>query len=539
MDVADVHKMLNDQQDGLLKMMEEYKLRQRGMMQMIIDDVGIKQREMLDAIVEHVSGQQHELVREVSASVQAARPDIIEEVINETLLDELVEWIGNDTKREDAKYWLNGMKQHLRDKHGNYFRSDFDHLLEICMDAMDIPQSRGRLLGVRVQEFKIFLTNDFIDDAARNRLMWGCYGILNVGNARSHVSGLLSMHEQLQLCASVTALVECFPVLVQKTKEIARAKEREAEREAAADAEAAKARAAAEAARPPAWTSGSAFPPLEPSSAPSPLKAPVTPPTRSSQTRSSPPPGFSPPEKSPPPGLAIVKQNPESPPQSMEVRSTAAPRVVLPELRFYHDRPTSLPKETDRTKITIFMRMLNHMQKVPKANLCHRLAAHDNCAMSHSYMEVMTYNPCFKRLICRQESHYFSYNVEERHECVCIHVDTGLTWEWMDDLHQKRSLCPRGSRCRINRCLKSHSFEEVCWYNPAFKTRQCCVRAHQHYTEPPNDCPYYHETTGPNKDQRDYIYESDYVGRPVPMLFPERSHKPLADILDAMRRQNE
>jgi hypothetical protein len=175
----------------------------------------------------------------------------------------------------------------------------------------------------------------------------------------------------------------------------------------------------------------------------------------------------------------------------------------------------------------MFKRMLNHMEMVEKARLCHRLEPHDDCLRSHSYREVMTYNPLFKRLTCRQPSHYLSDNVNEPLDCVCIHVDTGLEWDWMDD--QKSKYCPRGSRCTSSRCLKSHSFEEVCWYNPVYKTRQCSA----HRSDPPPDCAFYHSAT----DQRDLYADADHVGRAERMLFPERTHMALADILDAMRLQ--
>ncbi|ETO79835.1 hypothetical protein F444_05551 [Phytophthora nicotianae P1976] len=219
---------------------------------------------------------------------------------------------------------------------------------------------------------------------------------------------------------------------------------------------------------------------------------------------------------------------------------TQAILALVPTFTWYHDKPTELPKESDRVRKAMFARMLNHMDELPKATLCPLLPGHDpTCPLSHTYMEVMTYNPLYKRLICRQPSHYWGSQIKEDDSCVCVHVDTGVTWEWMDE--SKRLYCLRGAKCTNIKCLKSHSFEEMCWYNPSYKIKRCTVRAHDHIARargtiaPPLDCSYYHIEEGKNADKREFTAEYDHVGMDVKMLFIERSHKSLADRLEALR----
>uniref|UniRef100_M4BSH6 Uncharacterized protein n=1 Tax=Hyaloperonospora arabidopsidis (strain Emoy2) TaxID=559515 RepID=M4BSH6_HYAAE len=244
-----------------------------------------------------------------------------------------------------------------------------------------------------------------------------------------------------------------------------------------------------------------------------------------------------------------TESQPKAPPQPPA--AVAAPQNEVPSqanlalvstFTLYHHRPTELPRESDRVRKAMFARMLNHMNSLPKATLCPLLPSHDpTCPLSHTYMEVMTYNPLYKRLVCRQPSHYWGSQVSEDESCVCLHIDTGLTWEWMDEARDKRMYCLRGAKCTNTKCFKSHSFEEMCWYNPSYKIKRCTVRAHDHIARargtiaPPLDCSYYHIEEGKNADKRDFTAEHDHVGKDVKMLFTERTHKPLADLLEAAR----
>ncbi|KAG1684216.1 hypothetical protein DVH05_011797 [Phytophthora capsici] len=257
------------------------------------------------------------------------------------------------------------------------------------------------------------------------------------------------------------------------------------------------------------------------------------------------------PVKSPsPPPLPSSAESPQKktlqPPAAFAIKQSDVPTqamlALVPEFTFYHDRPMELPKESDRVRKAMFARMLNHMDELPKATLCPLQPGHDpSCPLSHTYMEVMAYNPLYKRLVCRQPSHYWGSQIQEDESCVCVHVDTGVTWEWMDESRDKRLYCLRGAKCTNNKCLKSHSFEEMCWYNPSYKIKRCTVRAHDHIARargtiaPPLDCSYYHIEEGKNADKREFTAEYDHVGKDIKMLFIERSHKPLADRLEALR----
>ncbi|KAI9905870.1 hypothetical protein PsorP6_013559 [Peronosclerospora sorghi] len=241
------------------------------------------------------------------------------------------------------------------------------------------------------------------------------------------------------------------------------------------------------------------------------------------------------------PRKRLMQQSPNSSNKLPDVPSQAN-LTLAKSLKFYYDRPTELPKESDRVRKAMFARMLNHMNELPKAALCPLMPGHDDtCPLSHTYLEVMSYNPLFKRLVCRQTSHYWGSQIREDDTCVCLHVDTGLTWEWMDEARDKRFYCLRGAKCINPKCFKSHSFEEMCWYNPSYKIKRCTVRAHEHILRsrgtiaPPLDCSYYHIEEGKNADKRDFAVESDHVGKDVKMLFIERTHKPLADLLEALR----
>ena len=236
------------------------------------------------------------------------------------------------------------------------------------------------------------------------------------------------------------------------------------------------------------------------------------------------------------------KAAPQPPAAPQNEVPSQANLALVSTFTLYHHRPTELPRESDRVRKAMFARMLNHMNSLPKATLCPLLPSHDpTCPLSHTYMEVMSYNPLYKRLVCRQPSHYWGSQVTEDESCVCLHIDTGLTWEWMDEARDKRMYCLRGAKCINAKCFKSHSFEEMCWYNPSYKIKRCTVRAHDHIARargtiaPPLDCSYYHIEEGKNADKRDFTAEHDHVGKDIKMLFTERTHKPLADLLEAVR----
>lgn len=395
-----------------------------------------------------------------------------------------------------------------------------------------------------------------------NRVKWACYGVRTIGNARSHDATPLSDSEMLELCSCFSALGAAMPTL-------------------ALEFEVAKASAAP----PPSWmdeTEVSTAPSSTHSSADLStldqlcqlagsngsgsgnlerilqllamnLNANNGNGTQATETAPAPPPLPSLPLG--PQGLANgsrgwaqAASSEPIPVSRTGISGSQQPQVptqtalaAVPSFRFYHERPDELPKENDHIRLAMHARTLNHTRKLDKAKakLCQSQEGHDpSCQRSHSYLEVMRHNPHFKRLICRQPSHYWSSQVDEDNNCVCIHVDTGLPLEWFYD--DKRKYCIRGAKCTNNKCFKSHSLEEVCWYNPSYKTARCSVPAHnvtraRGTIAPPLDCNFYHIEVGKNADMRQYTDEDDHVGKEVKLLFLERTHKPLADALEVLR----
>ncbi|OWZ10312.1 hypothetical protein PHMEG_00016854 [Phytophthora megakarya] len=416
---------------ALSELLSDFEVKQRGLLLMAIDkavDKAMKkQGEMLDGIRTQVEARHRHAVDELRDEMTRTAPSIMDQVISKTLSVEnnagLVNWITEESTKNQALEYIFKLRSHLESGQGNAFRSDFEALLVVYMEFLQIPMLRGNRLNNRIEDFHeaLYIKADYNDDLVN--------------------------------------LVYRLPL---------------------------------------------------PLNAESPLM-------RGSQL----------------PAAFAVKQ--------VDV-PTQANLALVPSFVWYHDRPTELPKESDRVRKAMFARMLNHMDELPKATLCPLQADHDpTCPLSHTYIEVMTYNPLYKRLICRQPSHYWGSQIQEDDSCVCIHVDTGVTWEWMDEARDKRMYCLRGAKCTNSKCIKSHSFEEMCWYNPSYKIKRCTVRAHDHIARargtiaPPLDCSYYHIEEGKNADKREFTAEYDHVGKDIKMLFIERSHKPLADRLEALR----
>ncbi|KAG7397281.1 hypothetical protein PHYBOEH_000975 [Phytophthora boehmeriae] len=437
----------------------DFKTQQRELLLLAVDkaitSAIVNQSEMLDAVKSKVEARHRQAVDELRSELQKTQPSLLDQVIAQTLTVDLnpglTSWIQDQDKKDEARDCIKKLQEHLKGRQGNAFRSDFEALLVVYMDFLQIPMTRGARLNFRIEDFKEALHEKATDELLNlvYRVRWGCNGVRTIGNARSH---------------DATPLV--------------------------------------------GGTWGQ--PPL-PSDSGSPDK----------KSQLAPPADF-------------AKKETDKPSQAM--------LKLVPTFKFYYDRPTELPKENDRTRMAMFARMINHINALPKATLCPFLKGHDpTCPLSHTYLEVMTYNPLFKRLICRQTSHYWGNQIQEDENCACVHVDTGLTWEWMEESRDKRLYCPRGSKCTNNKCIKSHSFEEMCWYNPSYKTKKCEKRAHDYIIRsrgtmtPPLDCHYYHFEEGRNADKREFSIEDDHVGKPVKMLFIERSHKPLADALEALR----
>ncbi|RLN82852.1 hypothetical protein BBJ28_00019345 [Nothophytophthora sp. Chile5] len=634
-----------DQGLALDELLDDFKIDQRQLLRVAVDKVIETQSAILDVIKNKVEARHRQAVDELRDELRdelaRPQPSMLDTVINETLDAEknpgLVSWVGDDAKRDQALGFIIKLREHLLARQGNAFRSDFEALLVVYMEYLEIPME-GTGLGNRIHDFKAALHEmaDLHENAASTyglvnlvyRVRWACNGVRTIGNARSHDATPLSASEMLELCGCFSAIGAAMPDLALKfevckpppvappapqslSSDVNSTTNGTSGLDVAALVQHLQAggnggqvlmdmllqslaargvndnstvpspsfqetrvtqapplpplppgvngilRVSSPASPSPPDFNGSTSqsPPLLPGFNGSTSQAPPLPPGSNGsiggswiQPQPALPPSGSPQKRSPHPSPSGSPQKRYPPTQATgfamkqaDVPSVATLKLV-PSFKFYHDRPTELPKESDRVRMAMFARMRNHTIELPKATLCPFQQDHDaSCPFSHTYLEVMTYNPLFKRLICRQPSHYYSRQVQESDECVCIHVDTGLKWEWMEELRGKRTFCRLGAKCTNSKCIKSHSFEEMCWYNPSYKTRKCAVRAHDHIVRargtimPPLDCNYYHIEEGKNTDKREFNAEDDHVGRPVKMLFAERSHKPLADALEALR----
>ncbi|KAG3110885.1 hypothetical protein PI125_g9618 [Phytophthora idaei] len=119
-----------------------------------------------------------------------------------------------------------------------------------------------------------------------------------------------------------------------------------------------------------------------------------------------------------------------------------------------------------------YKQVLEHMELVPKARLCTKRENHDGvsaletCVESHSRLEVLEFNPLAMILKCpiaSGEGHRQSL-------CVFDH-DKGSIPKGF--LKEKKLLCEDFDACSNANCVKSHSFAEVCWFNPQFRVADC------------------------------------------------------------------
>lgn len=428
-------------------------------------------------------------------------------------------------------------------------------------------------------------------DTDVQRLTCALYCVKNVGNWASHNRGALGFFKQLELCGAMGAMAETLPHVwrmynrYKDAKDAASTKRQEQE-QAEAHAHAAVMAALSVSSPPlPPSSSSSSLPPGLMSSAswPSPRHSfSSDSPASSSPQRGiwassspSPPPssGYNSSSSAPlPPGLpsfplasdqrsmlmglsssAFAPPLPQSqppplppsqPPQQPSAVLTARPPspVVMPKrattpkpnYQFFYAKDDDIPQPDGRAKV-MFRAMLEHMRLVDKARLCQQGPAcpgraSGQCLESHTYQEVMTYNPLYKLLKCTQADHFSYVDVQEHSWCVCAHVDVGANTEWMNNytstgernLNSKGYLCEYRERCTNGRCYKAHSEVEVCWYNPFFRTKECEFGRSCHFGA---NCLALHE--GQQRRQP----TDGYVGLRTKMLFLERTHKAVAEKL--------
>ncbi|TMW65270.1 hypothetical protein Poli38472_007912 [Pythium oligandrum] len=509
----------------------------------VTDTVLTNQKIIKQQILERVANDHRTVLHDVMSQAIAQQPSTVEQVINNAFKNQggLVNWIQDDQDRQDALMVLSEMKKYVVNMRGNDCRSQFERLLPIYMRALGMT-SFPEECSARVMALQGFLLPGNQSDSdsrmdrpskvQRYRIIWACHGIRNVGNDRSHFSGDLTYDEQMEICASITALGRSLAPVAHSLRQ----------------AQFSEMAAIAVSASVP---SISPLPPTPPSlltskssngldshsesvaalfRASSLPNVTTSPPANTNRVAS--PPWSQSSSASP----SVPSSSPPLPPSPPSDPVPPPPAVMVPRrnFKFFYNRPSELPEWPAQNKMML-ARMLNHMKIVPGANLCEYSSKTScripNCSKSHSYLEVMRYNPLFKLLKCGKFEHFWENDVKEQ-ACVCAHVDTQVDIEWMST--HKTKLCHHGSKCTMRRCLKSHSFEEMCWYNPRYKTTPC---EYQNRCLHGELCNYYHYENGPQQDKRDVRTEDDYVGKPIKMLFIERTHTDVANALEALRRQ--
>lgn len=235
------------------------------------------------------------------------------------------------------------------------------------------------------------------------------------------------------------------------------------------------------------------------------------------------------PQSQPPQQSAVLTARPPSP--VVLPKRAVTPK---PNYHFYYTKDDDIPQPDGRAKV-MFRAMLEHMRLVDKARLCQQGLScpgrsSGQCPESHTYQEVMTYNPLYKLLKCTQPDHFSYVDVQEHSWCVCAHVDVGANTEWMNNytstgernLNSKGYLCEYRERCTNGRCFKSHSEVEICWYNPFFRTKECEFGRSCHFG---SNCLALHD--GQQRRQP----SDGYIGVKAKMLFLERTHKAVAEKL--------
>lgn len=323
-------------------------------------------------------------------------------------------------------------------------------------------------------------------DSEAQRLLGACFSILNIGNWASHNLDQLSFFKILEVCGAIGALSETLPSVYGSFRMLEQDRQDRIDRELAVAAERERKRK-------------EQFANLPPSKAAAPWGLTTT-------ARVDP--DF--------PALPSAGHDPtiQSYARMLTIKPST-PAKPKPTYKFFY-RFDDIPSPESLAGLTKaqFARMVVHMECVPKANLC--MCLNSGCDRSHSYKEVMKFNPLFKRIKCLQPGHYCGRDIREAVRCAGVHVDTGVSWDWMDT--DKKKLCERMNRCSYgSSCKKSHSVAEVCWYSPSFRAQAC--------TSCKPGCARYHNA------QENRSQDTDFVGVEHEMLFPERTHHDLARVL--------
>lgn len=492
-----------------------------------------EQRLHLYSLVSEVCTKEAQMVSQLLTEYERTpKRDVVDLILDATFADNamqgLVGWIPDSELRSEAMEMVFEMQAALETKNGNALRTIFDHLLHFYMAILHVADVledlyQGGHLAQRIsknlrnylkvlQRFKsdsssigsssssssssssptsVSGLNNGAPDASLNpeaqRLVGACFTIVNIGNWASHNLDQLSFFKILEVCGAIGALSETLPSVYGTFKMLEQDRQDKIDRERAVAAERERKRR-------------EQFANLQVTKATTPWALTASTPAD---------PDF--------PALRAAVPNPtiQSYAHILTVKQPSVQAEPKPIYKFFY-RFDTVPSPESLLGLTKsqFARMVAHMEHVPKANLC--MCLNPGCDRSHSYKEVMKFNPLFKRIKCVTPAHYCGRDIREDVRCAGVHVDTGVSWNWMDT--DKKKLCDRMNRCSYgSSCKKSHSVAEVCWYNPSFRTQAC--------TSCRLGCAKYHNTL----EQR--TQDTDFVGVAHEMLFPERTHHELARLL--------
>jgi hypothetical protein len=410
----------------------------------------------------------------------------------------LVDWLENPVSRWHlASCFLNLRRDAIAFRDGASFKSDFEMLIaRLAAHFMggDMAASMAYDASMDKKLTAFFLHRVAMvkgDEYFVKRFVWACDGVRVIGDSASRTGNLgLSDDEVRDLCACVRSLATALPPIARQL-EVAKRMGQNLITESI----------------------GSLTVSASTSRSTTPTTSPIVSPTLSAKKDVNKEAGA---------GSSWVTVVTTAPANSNKPAAVAQPtRETDDSLHFFDEAP-----ELDGMKRVQVFRLKRHCTLLPKANLCpvevSSAADHSphSCQYSHSLLELMTYSPLYKLFVCNDDDHYGDH-AHERGDCAFLHVDVGFKTDWMDDFARgKRSYCLSGSKCANKSCLKSHSFAEMCWYNPWYKIQRC----ERGCTETSLACRYFHDGSG---DRRYLELDDDHVGHAIEIPFVARTHDAL------------
>lgn len=158
--------------------------------------------------------------------------------------------------------------------------------------------------------------------------------------------------------------------------------------------------------------------------------------------------------------------------------------------------------------------VLEQMQKVSTARLCMNGIECTSCDESHTLLDVLAFNPLAMVLNCLTPVSGRGDLIHQKGLCPFAHGEKSVSKEF---LKAKRLVCDAFEKCKDDKCVKSHSIAEVCWFWPKFRVEKCPQNASCKRKE---SCWMFHDD---GQDKRDAAM-NNFVGVAEPVLFVERAH---------------